>query len=170
MNALQKIRQVHDDMPKQLGPKAQNDAWALVGRLLERLPGSKAEAARVVKERDLAGLDALIRSLEQPAAKPAGAPAPVAKAADLAPPPDDAAGHGASKEDLDAALRAFRKRLKLARLNDESRLGGRYTSGGKASKIDAIVPPTEYPAEVWRTLVRAGRLVDTGGGFLALPE
>ena len=87
MNALQKIRQVHDDMPKQLGPKAQNDAWALVGRLLERLPGNKAEAARIVKERDLAGLDAFIRSLEHPGAKPAGVPAPGAKAADAAAPP-----------------------------------------------------------------------------------
>lgn len=170
MNALQKIRQVHDDMPKQLGPKAQNDAWALVGRLLERLPGSKPEAARIVKERNLAGLDAFIRSLEQPSAKPAATPAPAASTADSAGAHDDHADQAISKDDLDAALRAFRKRLKLGRLNDESRLGGRYTSGGKASNIDAIIPPTEYPAEVWRTLVRAGRLVDTGGGFLALPE
>ncbi|MAY75388.1 MAG: hypothetical protein CMJ31_11855 [Phycisphaerae bacterium] len=64
-------------------------------------------------------------------------------------------------------MRAFKKRLKLARLNDESKLGGRYTSGGKKSKIDAIEPPTEFGPEVWRALAAEGRLRHTGQGFYA---
>ena len=67
-------------------------------------------------------------------------------------------------------MHAFRKRLKLARLNDESKLGGRYTSGGKRSGIDAVQPPGEYPDRVWKALVQAGRLVDAGGGFYADAE
>ena len=72
-----------------------------------------------------------------------------------------------SHDDKKAALRAFHKRLKLARLNDESKLGGRYTSGGKTSKIDAVEAPREFPERVWKALVADGTLRDTGGGFYA---
>ncbi|KAA0217538.1 MAG: hypothetical protein DYG94_01195 [Leptolyngbya sp. PLA3] len=70
---------------------------------------------------------------------------------------------------MTAALKAFKKRLKLARLADESRLGGRYTSGGRESQIDAIIPPNEFPAAVWKALEKAGRLKHTGQGFYAEP-
>jgi len=74
------------------------------------------------------------------------------------------------KDNLKRAMKAFRKRLKLARLNDESKLGGRYTSGGKKSAIDAIQPPNQYPREVWDELVNQGKLVNTGQGFFRLAE
>ena len=49
-----------------------------------------------------------------------------------------------SKEDLKLALKAFRKRLKLTRLDDESRLGyGPMTSGGKSGVV-AITPPNQF--------------------------
>lgn len=74
------------------------------------------------------------------------------------------------KENLKRAMKAFRKRLKLQRLDDESRLGGRYTSGGRTSQIHAIQPPSQYPIEVWKELAGQGKLVDTGGGFYRLAE
>ena len=74
------------------------------------------------------------------------------------------------RENLKRAMKAFRKRLKLQRLDDESRLGGRYVSSGRESKIDAIQPPNQYPPEVWRELASQGKLVDTGGGFYRLAE
>jgi len=74
------------------------------------------------------------------------------------------------RDNLKRAMKAFRKRLKLARLNDESRLGGRYTSSGRKSSIDAIQPPHQYPREVWDELVRQGKLVYTGQGFFRLAE
>ena len=74
------------------------------------------------------------------------------------------------RENLKRAMKAFRKRLKLQRLDDESRLGGRYVSSGRESKIDAIQPPNQYPPEVWRELASRGKLVDTGGGFYRLAE
>ncbi len=67
-------------------------------------------------------------------------------------------------------MRAYTKRLKLARLADESRLGNRYTTGGRKSAIDAIIPPEEFPPEVWKALALAGKLRDTGGGFYAPVE
>ncbi|HHN77823.1 MAG TPA: hypothetical protein ENK11_03985 [Phycisphaerales bacterium] len=75
-----------------------------------------------------------------------------------------------SEDEMAHALKAFRKRLKVLRLADESKLGGRYTSGGRKSKIDAIEPPREFGPEVWKALAKAGKLKDTGGGFYALTE
>lgn len=69
---------------------------------------------------------------------------------------------------LKAAMTAFKKRLKLTRLDDESKLGGgRPVTGGKKSAIVGIVPPREFPREVWAELVRQNKLKDTGGGFYA---
>jgi hypothetical protein len=71
---------------------------------------------------------------------------------------------------LKRAMKAFRKRLKLTRLNEESKLGRSPLTGGKHSDVVAIMPPHQYPPEVWQELVRQGRLKDTGGGFYELVE
>ena len=63
-----------------------------------------------------------------------------------------------SKEDLKAALKAFKKRLKLTRLEEESQLTRRPTTSGKPSEIVAITPPNQFPAAVWEELVKQGRL------------
>ena len=63
-----------------------------------------------------------------------------------------------------------KKRFKLTRLDDESRLGGgRPTTTGRKSEISGIMPPSEFPPEVWRELARQGRIKDAGGGFYAMP-
>jgi len=88
-----------------------------------------------------------------------------------APPPGAPAGGTASPapETLKSALKAFRKRLKLMRLDAESKLGvGRPMTSGKKSGIDAIQPPNQFPREVWQELAKQGKLKDTGGGFYAL--
>lgn len=73
-------------------------------------------------------------------------------------------------ERLKAAFTAFKKRFKLMKLDDESRLGGgRPTTTGRKSSIAGIQPPNEFPPEVWRELARQGRIKDTGGGFYAMP-
>ncbi len=75
---------------------------------------------------------------------------------------------GMSPEELRRALRAYKKRLKLARLEDESRLGGGPMSGGKKSGIVAIQPPNQYPKAVWDELVKKGKLVYSGQGMYEL--
>ena len=70
-----------------------------------------------------------------------------------------------SPEELKKALKAFKKRLKLARLDDESSLGGGPMSGGKKSGIVAIMPPNQYPRAVWDELVKQGRLKYAGQGL-----
>ncbi len=68
------------------------------------------------------------------------------------------------------AMKAFRKRLKLTRLNEESKLGRNPLTSGKKSQVVAIMPPHQYPREVWQELVRQGKIKDAQGGFYELEE
>ena len=75
-----------------------------------------------------------------------------------------------SKEELKLAMKAFRKRLKVTRLDDESRLGyGPMTGGGK-SGIVAIRPPDQYRSAVWEELVQQGKLKYVGQGLYELND
>ena len=56
-----------------------------------------------------------------------------------------------TKETIKRAMKAFRKRLKLMRLDDESRLGHDPLSKGVKSTIIGIRPPEQYPPDVWDT-------------------
>ena len=75
-----------------------------------------------------------------------------------------------TKEELKAALKAFKKRLKLTRLEEESKLTRRPTTSGQASGIVAITPPGQWPQAVWDELVKQGRLRKVGGGTYELGE
>jgi hypothetical protein len=74
------------------------------------------------------------------------------------------------KQELKLALKAFRKRLKLTRLDAESNIGGGPLSGGRDSGIIAITPPDQYPQAVWEELVRQGKLRRGGHGTYELVE
>lgn len=73
-----------------------------------------------------------------------------------------------SKEELRLAMKAFRKRLKLTRLDDESRMGYGPTSSGQQSGIAAITPPNQFSAAVWQELARQGKLRHEGRGLYSL--
>lgn len=75
------------------------------------------------------------------------------------------AGYDSLEEDnLKRALRAFRRKLKNYRRDDESKLGAKFVTNGRSSGISAITPPKEYPMAVWHKLVELGRLKKSGGG------
>jgi hypothetical protein len=73
-----------------------------------------------------------------------------------------------TQETLKAAMKAFRRRLKLTKLDQESKLSHKAMSSGRHSDIVAILPPREYPPAVWEALIREGKLRDSGGGFMEL--
>jgi hypothetical protein len=75
-----------------------------------------------------------------------------------------------SPEELKKAYKAFKKRLKVTRLDAESSIAGGPLSGGKRSEIVAITPPHEYPQAVWDELVRQGKLKKAGRGTYELVE
>jgi len=67
---------------------------------------------------------------------------------------------------LKQAMTAFKKRLKLTILGDESHLGGgRPTTSGRKSQVAGIQPPSQFPREVWQELAKQGKIKDLGGGF-----
>jgi hypothetical protein len=85
---------------------------------------------------------------------------------DETPPPDQP-----TREQLKAAFKAFKKRLKLTRLDEESKLSRRATTSGQGSSIVAITPPNQYPQAVWDELVRQGKLKKAGHGtYEVAPE
>ena len=72
-------------------------------------------------------------------------------------------------DELKKALKAFKKRLKVTRLDDESRLGHSPLSGNKA-RIVSIQPPSGFGREVWEELADKGYLKRDSGGFYELVE
>ena len=79
------------------------------------------------------------------------------------------ADEGLSPEVLKRAMKAFKKRLKLTALDEDSRLGKGPFSGG-AQGVCAIQPPNQYPDEVWAELCRQGKLRRSGHGLYELPR
>ena len=71
---------------------------------------------------------------------------------------------------LKRAMKAYKKRIKLARLDAESTIGGGALSGGRESSIVGVRPPEQYPAEVWDELIRQGRLIRGEAGVIELPR
>ncbi|HLO41550.1 MAG TPA: hypothetical protein VK176_11050 [Phycisphaerales bacterium] len=73
-------------------------------------------------------------------------------------------------DELKRAFSAFKKRLKLTKLDQESSLGaGRPMTSGKKSDVMGIIPPNQFPRPVWEELARRGQLKNMGGGFFSLP-
>jgi hypothetical protein len=76
-----------------------------------------------------------------------------------------------SKEQLKAAFKAFKKRLKLTRLEEESKISRRPVTSGRGSDVVAITPPDQFPQAVWEELVKQGRLKKGSQGTYELaPE
>ena len=70
----------------------------------------------------------------------------------------------ATEEERKHAYKAFKKRLKLMRLDDESGL----SHGSKTSRIGGITPPPGHPAGVWDELVAEGKLKKEGHGIYSM--
>ena len=94
----------------------------------------------------------------EPSTEPINAPAMNAEAA------------AARKELLRLAMKAFRKRLKLTILDDESRLGRGPMSGGSKSSVIAITPPNQFPRNVWEEMAEQGKIKRAGRGVYELTE
>ena len=75
-----------------------------------------------------------------------------------------------TKETIKRAMKAFRKRLKLMRLDEESQLGHDPMSKGQHSTICGITPPEQYGSELWDKLVDLGRLRRDNHGTYEIVE
>ncbi len=148
MNALEKVRSVLKGVRAGGSEAKVAEDWGLVGRLMGRMTSDRAAVERVIAARDADGAESLLRVIEgRAAAAEAVTPASF------------------TNEQLENALRAFMKRLKVTRLDDQSKMTNRPMTDGKASSVDAIRPPDGFPGGIWLALVKAGKLKDMGGGF-----
>jgi hypothetical protein len=73
-------------------------------------------------------------------------------------------------DEMKKALKAFRKRLKLMRLDAESQLSRNPATSGRSSGIVAITPPNQFPQAVWNALVKQGKLKYAGQGTYELVD
>jgi hypothetical protein len=72
-----------------------------------------------------------------------------------------------TEEELRKALKAFKKRLKLTQLEEDSRLGHSPLTGAKTT-IVSIQPPAGFGREIWEELAEKGYLTRDGVGFYGL--
>ena len=130
-------------------PRRAAGEWKQVYKLLQKTDLPTDRVTHVVGMRDVARLTELIDQLRAPAAA-------------SAPPYADAP----SADICRRAMRAFRKRLALTRLDEESKISSHSPlTKGENSRMDAIVPPIDWPESVWQELVRQGKLRYVGHGF-----
>ena len=140
-------------------PRRASTQWKAALNLLRKTDLDPNHVANVVAGRNLKALEEMVAQLAT------GSPPPATDDALRKPPP------GFTEDDLAAAMKAFRKRLKLTRLDDESKINSRNPlSKGQPSKIDEIMPTFDWPREVWETLVKRGKLRATGRGFYQLTD
>ena len=155
MNIIEKIRDTETKLRSETNPVRQMESWAMLERLLGRMPVDQSELARVIKERDAIGLDDMIRRLEDPEAfKAKEEPLPEF-----------------TQTQMNDALRAFRHRIKYKKLDDESRISQRNLTAGKSAQIDSMQPPgaSEFDPLIWKVMVKEGMLVYDGQGFYHEP-
>ena len=131
--------------------------WGAMHKLLLKAKVDPAAIMRLVGGRDVKELKRVAARLRgEEVAEDVVAPAPAAVAVDASV--------------MQSALKIFRRRVKFAQLDAESKLGVGPMSGGAQHKIDAMIPPREFPMHVWEALVHAGKLRREGEGFYSLVD
>ncbi len=126
---------------------ASDNPWTHARHALEPTRAQEPGLAKTLDERDLAALKALVEGW-----KSGKLPLPVQ-----------------DRDVLTRALRAFRKSLKVTRLDAESSIGGGPMSSGRHSQIAGMRPPDRYSRDVWDELARQKRLLSVGHGIFELP-
>jgi hypothetical protein len=126
---------------------ASDNSWNRVRRALEPTRAQEPELAAVIDARDAAALRSIVEQWSS--------------GKRLLPKQD--------REVLSRAMKAFRKSLKVTRLDAESSIGGGPMSSGRQSGIAGMRPPDRYPREVWDELARQKRLISVGHGIFELP-
>jgi hypothetical protein len=75
-----------------------------------------------------------------------------------------------TESELKRALGAFRKRLKVIRLDDDSKLGHGPLTGAKRETVVSIQPPAGFGKAIWEELADLGYLKRDTIGFYELTD
>lgn len=151
-------------------PKKKNTLWKSAYAALQKTEANQVRVQNVIAMRNVEQLAKLVNELTI-GAKSAAEPVksdptlPSGSAPGTAGAPASPAAPAIDPETLKSAIRAFKKRLKLLRLDEESKITVRPMTHGGKSEVRCIIPPDSYPKAVWDELVKQGRLKYTGQGF-----
>jgi hypothetical protein len=180
--ATQKLGELVSDLYLTTDAKKADQLWDRAAKALANITVNRARVDKVLTDRKVEALAQLVNELALSAkAAPSSTTSPASSSATAAPvsapastpaaSPAAAATPGSySHEELKTALKAFKKRLKLTKLDEESKLGHSPLSSGRGSGIIAIQPPNQYPSAIWQELVKQGKLKPAGRGFFELIE
>jgi hypothetical protein len=130
-------------------PRRASAEWKHVFKTLEKADLLTPQAKHIIGMRDVENLTAMIEQLRSPE--------PITE------------GEPIDEAELKRAFKAFRKRLTVTSLDDESKLGRSPLTQGTRNSAPTVTPPIEWPNEVWMQLVRQGKLRYIGHGLYGLP-
>lgn len=177
MVMLDQARELLNKVAQAPNAPASGPHWKSLHTVLKKAPCDQMRLARFVAERNV---DAMRKLIDEVASAPP--PAPRGGAATTGAETDASAARSLPRpeiivraekptaQQLKTALAAFKKRLKLTKLDQESRLGRSPMTSGNKSGIVAILPPNLYPRNYWEELEKQGQIRNTGGGFYELVE
>jgi hypothetical protein len=176
-NAMtQKLGEMVSDLYLAETPAKQKALWDRVVKALENTDADPEHWQQFVKSRSIEKLALFLGDLNlgkyprKPKPEDRPKPMPVPTAAEVA----AAAASAPPEPEFDAAylrhaMNQFKKRIKLNKLDDESRIGRSPLTSGKGSGITAITPPHEFPHAVWEHLAKQGRLKKAGSNMYSMP-
>lgn len=154
-------------------PAKQKTLWDRVTKALNNTDADPAHWEKFIKARNIEQLALFLGDLtlgnypRKPKPEDRPKPMPV-------PTPQPAAESAQPEQQYDPAylrhaMNQFKRRMKLNKLDDESRLGRSPLSSGRGSGIVAITPPPEFPNAVWEYLAKQGRLKKAGSNMYSMP-
>ena len=165
---LTKLAELVSEIYLTTDAKKKNTLWKSAYAALQKTEANPVRVQNVIAMRNVEQLAKLVNELTigaKPAEQKSDPTVTPGSGAVGAEAPATPAAAAIEPETLKSAIRAFKKRLKLMKLDEESKITVRpLTSGGK-SEIRSIIPPDSYPKPVWDELVKQGRLRYTGQGF-----
>ena len=144
-----------EDLMLEVAERDEPASWGRLQRALLKAKADPGMVARAVIGRDLELVRSTVRVLRGEE--------------EVQEAPEAPALPEVEEEVLREAMKAYRKRMKLMRLDHESKLGRSPLSTGKGADFESILPPEQYGPEVWQVLASRGQLEATGHGFYKLP-
>jgi|GEM_PF-183727 hypothetical protein len=197
---LNKLQEAISDLAvAEDGPRLAS-MWQNVHRHLKKTPADQMRVGKIVATRDVAALASLVEEISKGGAVVAqNRTVQDAVAAAMATGATNGNGHaggsaaagatngtasrvvshGASEAGpkdpkdpavLKGALTAFKKRFKVTKLDQESKLSRRAMTGGQNSGLMGIMPPAEYPRAVWEELKNQGKIKYVGDGMYTVVD
>lgn len=183
---MTRLRELAGELAAKAGTPQSTELWRSAHTLLKKTTADPMKVGRVIAERNVASLVAMLDSgIGEQHRVPGGArsmtaPPPPVHSANVSAAVEAALGGPATlaprtpqvaqpvtDAELVSALKAFKRRLKMTQLDSDSKLTNRALTGGSHT-VTAITPPNTFSTAVWEKLAQQGKIKRSGQGLYAL--